>query len=120
MRAFTINAKARQIVEAELPEANQLQAMQAAVGGMIEPAYEFENGDTVYVNEEGLFGDRSHWFEVEDAHQPFVGNAIVCGFDPETGETIDAKSTLDEVKRAVTFKTYAEVRAKVLDTVDGD
>jgi hypothetical protein len=114
VRAILIDAKARTITESEIPDGATLDAMQSAVGGSIETAFEFPNHDTVFVNEEGLLGPMPDWFEVKGGHQPFVGNGIVCGFDPDSGDTIAAKSTIEEIRAAVTFKSLSQVRAAVM------
>ena len=92
-----------------------LHALQACVGGMIEPAdYIFGDAPAVYVNEEGLFGasldtanravyatremagagylsqmDYSHAVEEGELYSIVFGNMVCVGFDPETGEDRD-------------------------------
>jgi hypothetical protein len=94
---------------------NGLPDLQKAVGGYIEIAHEIEvKGnlvDTVYVNDEGLFGAQ-HFFEFKGAHQPFAGNGVVTGTDLESGETVGVHSSLSDVKSKVKFLTIDEVRTK--------
>lgn len=79
---------------------------------MFEVATELENNDSIYVDEEGLLTNPQHFFEYEGAHQAgFAGNGLVIGTDEE-GESVDAKTTLEEVIKKVKFKSIGEVRAE--------
>lgn len=89
---------------------NTLEGMQAEVGGLIERGPSFDNGDEIYVNEEGLLqqyfdeaGQPIHapgffcdaWFP-----NPLVGQAVIVGNDgsgwtnmkPETLEDLYAQA----------------------------
>ncbi len=57
-----------------------LEHLQAIVGGRIERAMTLENGDEVYVNEEGLMSNGPIYFcNIKGAHQPFAGTAFIIG-----------------------------------------
>jgi hypothetical protein len=66
--------------------------------------------DDIYVDDEGLLKDPSEmaFFKHENYPQPLCGRGLVMSVDDE-GETIAAKSTLEEVKNAVTFMFNHEV-----------
>lgn len=64
--------------------------------------------DVCLVDDEGLINGTDVFFIYKGAHQPFAGSGLVIGTRTD-GETADAKSTLDEVKAKVTFKTRLEV-----------
>lgn len=64
---------------------------------------QFENEDTLYVDDEGLLHEELQGcFMLEGCEFPIVGNAIILGCDSE-GESIDCKSTVEEVERIITF-----------------
>ena len=114
----------RKTLEADA-DGSFLHALQACVGGMIEPAgYIFEDAPAVYVNEEGLFGasldtanravyatpemakagylsqmDYSHAVEEGDLYSIVFGDMVCVGFDPETGE--DRNITDEETTRVI-------------------
>jgi hypothetical protein len=73
-------------------------------------ACDLPNGDTIYVDDEGLCKEQQNFFEFEGAHQPFAGNGLVLGLDDETGESRDVQSTLEEIKSKVTFKNIFQIR----------
>jgi hypothetical protein len=66
--------------------------------------YNFENDDALYVDDESLLrmDDIKGGFILEDWETPIVGNAIILGTDLE-GESVDAKSTLEEIKSQLQF-----------------
>jgi hypothetical protein len=113
MKAILIAAAARQVTEISIE--GKLEELQAAVGGYIETAFCFDNEDTVYVNEEGMLERPlgQHWFMIAGGHQPFIGNGILIGHDSD-GEMADAKSSIEEIRRAVTFVSLDEVRREWL------
>lgn len=108
MRAIKIDSKKRTVTEIEIDPQETLQDMQAAVGGCIQVAVEFPNGDVIMVNEEGLVGEQNEFFYHTDGHQPFAGDGIVVGDDGE-GETAACKSTLEELKKDIHFVDAYEV-----------
>lgn len=78
-----------------------LSDMQKIVGGRIERAFCLENGDEIYVNEEGLFDRDAGVFLVKGAHQPFVGSAFVIGGPTKSGNSTSAKSSLKDIEKTV-------------------
>lgn len=64
---------------------------------------EFENGDTLYSDEEGLLHEKMEGcFMMPNWKSPLVGNAIILGTDDE-GDSIDAKSTIEEIESKIHF-----------------
>lgn len=105
MRAIKIDAKARTVTEIDLPKG--IDAMQAAIGcDCFCFAVSWRNGDTLYVDDEGLLNPCDEFFVIETGHQPFAGNGLILGSDEE-GESVDAKTPLTDVK--VAFLTRAQV-----------
>lgn len=102
-KAFKIDATARTITPVEIGE---LEDYYREIGcEMIECAVRLENGDSIFVDEEGLLRPEvtSH-FQWDAAY--FKGNAIVIGGDDETGETHDVQTTLEEIKDHVSFMPH--------------
>jgi hypothetical protein len=112
MRAIKIDAEAKTVTEIELDAADNLSAMQTAVGGLIETAHELDNGDRIYVNEEGLAGNPQCFFEIAGGHQPFAGNGVVAGLESGSGKTKAAESSLSEIKSKVTFCSLRELKKR--------
>lgn len=66
---------------------------------------ELENMDAIYVDDEGLLHDEMKGgFILEGYHSPLIGNAVIQGTDDE-GESVDCKSTLEEIAARITFLT---------------
>ncbi len=109
IRVIVINAAARLIHEEEVE--NTLEALQRIVGGNIERAMTLENGDEVFVNEEGLLSHPTNFFTIDGGHQPFAGDAFVIGAADDDGESTHAESSVDEIIVAVNFMTLKQVKA---------
>lgn len=80
-------------------------------------ATSFNNGDVLYVDDEGLFDrELNSFFTYEGAHQPFAGNGLILGTDEE-GDSVDAKTSLMEVASKVEFMTRSQafIRVTMLD-----
>ena len=77
---------------------------------MIETATYLPNGDAVYVDEEGMMGlDKDSGFFDIGAHQPFAGNGLVIGTNHTTGDSVGCKSTVEEIRKQVKFRSLFEV-----------
>ncbi len=101
-RVLIINSVERTITEGTV---RTLEDMQALVGGNIECGHVLENGDHVFVNEEGLFSGIEHFFEI-GAHQPFAGNAFIIGPPDSEGDSLPAESDLLDIEGRVHFKKF--------------
>jgi len=104
MKAIIIDAKNKTLKEISMERGDTLRAMQSAVGGRIERATTLENGDDVFVDEEGMFNGADYGFQIQGAHQPFLGNGVVASCD-NAGNTVAAKSTIEELGLLVKFFT---------------
>jgi hypothetical protein len=111
MRALHIDAAARQVREVQLPDrGSQIKALHALVGGYIEVAHRFPNGDVMFVDEEGLLKGPEHFFDI-GAHQPFAGNGVIVG--PEIRERpTPAGTQVGEIEARVRWLTIDQVRAR--------
>lgn len=103
LRVIHVNAKTREILETEV---ETLEDMQALVGGYIERAETLDNGDDVFVNEEGLFEGYDFGFSI--GPRLFVGNGFVIGPVDDEGNSTSAKSTVDGVLDSVQFQTIVQ------------
>ena len=69
----------------------------------------FDNGDTLWIDEEGLLKESNFAFKIKaDDEKKFpwqtvLGSALILGTDAE-GESIECKSKLDDIKSRVTFQ----------------
>lgn len=103
-KAIKIDVVNKQVYEIELSD--DYKAIYGAIGNgctIFCAPIEFENGDTLYSDEEGLLHEKMEGcFMMENWKYPLVGNAIILGTDDE-GDSIDAKSTIEEIKNKVTF-----------------
>jgi hypothetical protein len=62
----------------------------------------FENGDSIYVDDEGLLKEVKGGFYMMDWYYPLCGNAIILGTDEE-GESVDYKSDLEQIRKEIIF-----------------
>lgn len=115
MRVIVIDAKAREVREAEVD--GKLESLQAIVGGWIE-LVRFSEYDDLYVNEEGLINGTREFFLYEGFH-PLAGSGVLIGNDCDGGQ----KSTdlsVEEVREKVGFLTVEEVRNLVSQQTEGE
>jgi hypothetical protein len=86
-RAILIDAVARQVREVELPdgEGARLAFLNGAIGGYLEVGYMWPNGDTLFVDEDGLRHDWPHGFVLPLAlfGGQFLGSGVVVGREVE-------------------------------------
>ena len=78
---------------------------------IFDAVYPFKNADTIYVDDMGLMKPINHYFEVKCDNgnsQDLFGLGLVLGSN-EKGESIDAQTTLKELKKKITFKGGAMV-----------
>jgi hypothetical protein len=72
-----------------------------------EAVYPFDNGDTLWIDEEGLLKDSNFAFNIRadnpKFNQTIMGKALVLGTDAE-GESIECKTTLEDLKSKINFQ----------------
>lgn len=115
MKAIFIDAEKRELREMSITDFRDIRAA-VADGGSFTFAMELENGDTIYVDDEGLVKNYEHFFEVTGGHQPFAGNGLVVGND-EMGESRDVASSIETLRGMVTFKHEGDIDAVQMDAL---
>jgi len=60
----------------------------------------YENGDVIYVDDEGLFVEDQHFFIHRNYPTPLAGKAIVIGTDEE-GEDTAPKTSFEDIENDV-------------------
>tara|TARA_R100001086_G_scaffold226614_1_gene145324 strand:- start:79 stop:519 length:441 start_codon:yes stop_codon:yes gene_type:complete len=72
-----------------------------------EAVYPFDNGDTLWIDEEGLLKDSNFAFNIRadnpKFNQTIMGKALVLGTDAE-GESVECKTTLEDLKSKINFQ----------------
>lgn len=72
-----------------------------------EAVYPFDNGDTLWIDEEGLLKESNFAFNIRadnpKFNQTIMGMALVLGTDAE-GESVECLSSLDDIKSRINFQ----------------
>lgn len=56
----------------------------------------FDNEDTLYIDDEGLYHPFDGGFMLKDWSYPVVGNGLILGTDEE-GDSVDCQTTVDDI-----------------------
>lgn len=89
---------------------SSLEDVQALVGGLIERVGIIGNGDELYADEEGQLKDHDFFFAFPmvingETQKVFIaGNGYIIGQVDDEGDNTDAKSTVKEIREAVSIK----------------
>lgn len=67
--------------------------------------------DGIFVDDEGLMKSSTHFFLHAEYPNPLAGKGLIVGCDHE-GESVDCKTTVEEVKAKVRFANIFEVCAR--------
>jgi Domain of unknown function (DUF3846) len=110
MKAYHIDVTAREI---RVVDYDGLKDMQRLVGGYICLAATFDNGDVVFVDDEGFFKQQSGFFRIRGVDQPLAGNGVLVGeeLNPNSPKTADPATSLEEATALVTFLSRTEAEA---------
>ena len=65
-------------------------------------AYFDDTTDSVFIDDEGLYVEDQAFFTIGDYPQPLAGRGLILGCNDE-GDSVDCKTTLEEVKAMVKF-----------------
>jgi len=121
MKAILIVPSVQRVEEIDLDMSYQ--ALSEAVGGPLEIAHVYENGDTLYVHEEGLLehreimagrlpaGENAFAFEL-GLHQPFFGKGVIVGPEDAEGRHTAARTDIQEIRETISFLSPGAMAAK--------
>jgi hypothetical protein len=79
---------------------NSVETLQEAIGGAIQLASEFDEGDILYVDDEGLFTHRLS-FEIDG--QSFPGRGLIVGSQGDEYDVAAVSCNVDDIIRRVRF-----------------
>lgn len=106
MKAILINSVDRKV--SEIQYNGNIEEIYQALNCQTFTIVRLENGDTVFVDDEGLLGNPQNFFTIADYGTPIAGNGLVLG-ETLDGESKDCASTVDEVSKDVIFMDIATV-----------
>ena len=115
MKAIFINARDKRVEQVDIDPGleelyKKLDVRVITVAYSQDPAI----ADDLIVDDEALLKDVSDlpggfWTDFYPS-QPLMGNALMMGVDPETGESTDCTVTLEEITKRVRFLTDDELK----------
>lgn len=62
----------------------------------------FKNHDTMYVDDNGLYSN-TEGIIMDGWDYPILGNVLIMGTDIETGDSVDVKTTIEELRGKIKF-----------------
>ena len=62
----------------------------------------FDNNDTLYVDDDGLYHSFEGGFMLQDWNYPMVGNGLILGSNEE-GDSIDCQTTIDDIMAQIVW-----------------
>ena len=62
-----------------------------------------DHGDSIFVDDEGLYRDTQAYFAWEGYHQPLQGKGLVLGIDYTTGDSVPPTLSLEEINALIHF-----------------
>ena len=65
-------------------------------------ACDLPNGDTIYVDDEGLYNSDTDFFNISHGFQPYAGRAVILNTDTD-GNTRAVKSTVEDILQDAIF-----------------
>lgn len=101
MRAIFIDTNNRTVEE--FNHNGDYQDIQKKIGCDCFTCVGLENGETVYVNDNGLYEEDNFFFMPDAYPTPLAGNAVILGCDMNTGESRDTALDVDEIANKVEF-----------------
>jgi hypothetical protein len=105
-KAILVNAKARTVTNVEIDDdKDHLQQYYSFIGCDLVTVVNLENGDTMWLDDEGLLKDPKDFFLIRDYPEPLAGNALITGtrWDDEGDHLADTKSTVETIKATIQF-----------------
>jgi hypothetical protein len=109
MIAYFINPADKTVSQIEL---EGWDGIRAKLGGYLEIAARWDNGDVLFVDEEGFLKPQELYFRItERPDQPFAGVGVMVGREQEDGgeDNHPPSMTLQQLSSRVTFLSRAAV-----------
>jgi hypothetical protein len=69
----------------------------------------FENNDTLYVDDEGLYHPFEGGFMLKDWSYPIVGNGLILGTDDE-GDSADCHTTIEDIMAQIVWVSQEDAQ----------
>lgn len=108
MRAIKIDVEQKKVYHVEISDWKEIAPAIGNGCSLFACPITFENGDTLYTDEEGLLKpEMIGCFSMSDWDYPLVGNALVIGSDDD-GESVDPSSTLEEIEKLIIWGTVSD------------
>ena len=76
---------------------------------MIAAPIEFDNKDTMFVDDEGLFKEQKGAIKMKDWSYPIVGKVMIIGCDDE-GESVDVKTPIEFFQKEIIWVNEADTK----------
>lgn len=106
MRAILINPEDRTVTEIQIE--GGLDSMYKAMDcEMVEAPISFDNADTLYCDEEGLFKHQKGGITMKDWCMPILGKMLIVGTDEE-GCDVDAVSKVKDIQKDIIWVNEAD------------
>ena len=103
MKAYLINPFAREVTEVDYDgDFNQIYVFLGDGVRCFTCVTINQEGDGVFVDDEGLFNGDNEFFSVQGYPEPLAGFGLVLGCDPE-GESVAPSLTFEELRDRVKF-----------------
>ena len=114
MKAIQINSENKTVSQVNIT--TDFNSIYPAIGNectSFECVTNYKNGDGLYVDEEALLklNDAKGAFTIEGFQGILIGNGVVIGHNKD-GNTVDCKTTVEEIQKKVKFVDIDEVRKK--------
>lgn len=116
INAILIDPVARTVttvqVDADTP--NQLEQMYKLIGCELVEAVNLPNGDTGWIDEEGLLHGPQGFFEMPYYPQPLAGRCLITGteWNDEGDVMVDAKTTIESIEKDIQYWTPMDLKVR--------
>lgn len=110
MKAIFIDPMSQTVEYMDVPRNVDIPSI---IRDVITIAHMYDNGDTLYVSDNGLLemepamqgktdAFRAFMFDV-GAHQPFAGYGLLVGDEDDVGNVTDVKTDIEDIRRVISF-----------------
>ncbi len=111
MKAILIDPFAREVTEVEYN--GNWRQISKLIGCDLFAPVGLSSGDTIYVDDEGLFKQETAFFMHRHYPQPLAGKGLILGTDGD-GESVTPELTLLEHKAQIAFVTPLKINGRLM------